>query len=96
MNGIQQRVNTITRLLGADLPLPKKVTESLKAFSGTDITHVPAHHKKSIYHFLHTVNTITARYPFIKTDEDYSLISEADLNKILKNIQRLCLKLLVD
>jgi len=93
---MQHRINLITQLLASELALPEKVTACLKAFSGMEITHVEEKKKKSLYHFLNTSNEITAHYPFIKTDEDYSLIPEADLNKILKNIQRLCLKLLAN
>ena len=42
------------------------------------------------------INSITSHYPTIKTYDDYKIISDADLDELLKNVQQLCLKLLID
>ncbi len=96
MNELQIRINNVTQILASDLSKVNKVVASLEAFSGLDITHFDDKKTKYVYKHIATMNAITGRYPFIKTYDDYNLISEADLNKILKDIQQLCLKLLID
>jgi ribosomal protein S13 len=95
MTDLQTRINAIIQILANDLPKADKVVASLKAFSGLDITHFNSHQNESINKYLTKINNITARYP-IKTDDDYKILSNADLSKILKSVQKLCLNLLVD
>ncbi len=95
MTDLQTRINSIIQIFANDLPKPDKVVTSLKAFSGLDIAHFNSHQTKSINKYLGKINNILSLYP-IKTYDDYKIMSDSDLNKILKNIQELCLNLLVD
>ena len=94
VTNLQARINSIIQILAHDLLKADKVVASLKAFSGLDMTRFSSHQNESINEYLAQINNITSRYP-IKTDADYKIVSNADLNKILKSIQ-LCLNLLVD
>jgi hypothetical protein len=96
MNELQTRINSITQILASDLPKSKKAIASLQAFSGLDITHFNHKKKESVYKYLSTLNAVVARYPTIKTYDDYNIMTDVDLNKILKSIQQICLKLLID
>lgn len=93
MNELQERINRVTQVLAEDLPKHSKATTAMQTFSGLDITHFNNHQKNCIYKYMTAMNEITAHYPTIKTNDDYKIISETHLNKILKNIQQLCLKL---
>ncbi len=97
MNDLQTRINTITQILASEPLKAHKVIASLQAFSGMDITHFSNQQKKSVYKYMATINDITSRYsPVIKSNDDYKIMSDADLNIILKNVQQLCIKLLID
>ncbi len=96
MNDYQQRINLVTQKLASESSKIDKVVTSLQVFSGMDITHFSRKKTESVYKHIATMNSIISRYPVIKTYEDYALISDIDLNKILKSIQQLCLKLLID
>lgn len=96
MNELQTRINSIIQILASELSKANKVTSALQAFSGLDITHFSSQKTKSVYKHITTVNSVAARYPIIKSYEDYEIITDKDLNKILKSIQQLCLKLLLD
>jgi hypothetical protein len=96
MNDIQIRINTFIQTLTNNETKASKVITSLQAFSGMDITHFNKKKTNSVYKYLATINSIVARYPIIKTNDDYQFMSDADLDKILKTIQQLCLKLLID
>ena len=96
MNDLQIRINTFIQSLASNETKASKVVESLQAFSGMEITNFNKQKTNSIYKYLTTLNSIMARYPIIKTNDDYQFMSDADLDKILKTIQQLCLQLLVD
>ncbi len=95
MTDLQQRINSIIEILANDTSKAEKAVASLKAFSGLDITHFTSHQKDSIHKYLSKINNILTRYP-VTTDDDYKIIPDKDLNKILKSVQELCLNLLVD
>lgn len=97
MNDLQTRINAITQILASEPSKANKVIASLQAFSGMDITHFNSQQKKSVYRYMATINDVTSRYsPSIKTNDDYKIMSDADLNIVLKNVQQLCIKLLID
>ena len=96
MNELQVRINSITQTLASNLPKADKAVATSQALSGMDITNLSNQKKQCIYKYMTTSNKIIARYPTIKSNDDYKIISDADLNKLLKNIQQLCLKLLAD
>lgn len=96
MIDLQARVNSIIQILTSDLSKADKVVAASQAFSGMDITHLSSQKKQCVYKYIISSNKIMAFYPTIKSNDDYKIISDTDLNKFLKNIQRLCLKLLVD
>jgi hypothetical protein len=96
MNDLQIRINTFIQSLASNETKASKVVTSLQAFSGMDITHFNKQKTNSVYKYLSTINTITARYPIIKTNDDYQFMSDTDLDSILKCMQQLCLKLLID
>jgi hypothetical protein len=94
MNEIQIRINFIIQLLAGDLSKSDKVIETSQAFSGMDITHFTEEKQQSVYKYIITTNKIMAKYPTIKSYDDYKIITDIDLNKLLKSVQQLCLKLL--
>lgn len=96
MSELKTRINAIIQILTDTSSKSNKVVAALRAFSEIDITHFDEQKTRSIYRDMTTINNITSRYPEIKTDEDYKIISDSDLNKILKNIRQLCFKLLID
>jgi len=96
MNDIQARINIITQSFASNETKAKKVSVSLQAFSGMDITHFNKQKTNSIYKYLGAVNRIIKNYPIVQVPDDYQYIPDSDLDKILKNIQQLCLKLLID
>ncbi len=96
MNDLQTRINTFIQSLASNETKAGKVVASLQAFSGMEITNFNKKKTNSVYKYLVTINSIVARYPIIKTNDDYQCMSDADLDKILKSIQQLCLKLLID
>lgn len=89
---MQLRLTDITEILNSDLPKHKKITLSCHRLSGLDITNmVPAIEQIFAKH-LYEMNSIVACYP-IYTWDDYALIAEVHLNKMLKSIKRLCKRL---
>ena len=96
MNDLQIRINKITHVLSSELPQPEKALLSLQALSGLEITHFNQKKMKAFCKHLSTINEITSYYPAIIVDSNYDSLSEAHLNEMLKNIQQLCLKLLID
>lgn len=96
MNELQIKINSITQILSSDSSKLNKVVMSLQGFSGLDITNFSSKKKKSLYKYMAIINSITSHYPTIKTYDDYKIISDADLGELLKNVQQLCLKLLID
>jgi hypothetical protein len=96
MNDLQTRINNITQLLSGESSKQNKVVMSLQSFSGLDITHFNNQQMKNIHKYMSAINEITSQYSSIRTYDDYSIISDPHINKILKNIQQLCLKLLID
>lgn len=96
VNEIQIRINSIIRILSSDLSKVDKFREVSPSFSGMDITHFTDKQKQNVYKYIMTANKIMARYSTIKTYDDYKIITDADLNKLLKNVQQFCLKLLND
>jgi flagellar biosynthesis/type III secretory pathway chaperone len=93
MNELQNRINSVIQILASDLPKTDKVVAASQAFSGMDITHLSKQKTQSVYQYIMTSNKIMARYPTIKSHDDYKIMSHTDLNKLLKNVQQLCLKL---
>jgi hypothetical protein len=96
MSELNTRINAIIQILADTSSKANKVVASLQAFSGMDITHFSEQKKRTLYSHMTTINNITSRYSEIKTYEDYKIISNSDLSKILKSIQQLCFKLLID
>ena len=96
MNELQIKINSITHILASESLKPNKVVMSLQTFSGLDITHFNDQKKKAIYKHMAAINNITSHYPTITTHDNYKIISDTDLNEILKNVQQLCLKLIID
>ena len=75
-----------------DEKLSKKETimKLLTITSGFDITELSAEKKNVISARLLAMNRVLGQYP-IKTWDDYALLSEKHLNKLLKNLKQLCL-----
>lgn len=96
VNEIQIRINSVIKVLASDLLKVDKFKEVSTSFSGMDITHFTDKQKQHVYKYIITANKIMARYPTIETHDDYNIITDADLNKLLKNVQQFCLKLLND
>jgi len=96
MTEIEMRINTITHILATEPSKIGKMAKSLQALHGLDFTHLNNKKKNSIYKHMTDYNKIMEKYPTIKTQDDYHLISDIDLSKILKSIQQLCIKLLID
>jgi hypothetical protein len=95
MTDLQTRINSILQIFANNSSKVDKVVSALKAFSGLDITHFTAHQKESINKYLSKINKITSHY-LVKTYDDYKIISNPDLDKILNSVQELCFNLLVD
>lgn len=96
MNDLQVRINSIIQILASDLSKADKVVAASQTLSGMDITHLSNQKTQCVYKYITTSNKIMACYPTIKSYDGYKIISDSDLNKFLKNIQQLCLKLLID
>ena len=96
MNELQIKINSITQILSSESSKLNKVVMSLQGFSGLDITHFSNKKMKSMHKHMATINSITSHYPNIKTYDDFKIIPDTDLDEILKNVQQLCLKLLID
>ena len=96
MNELQSRVNKITNILSGEWPKPAKVLSSLQTLSGMDITNLNQKKVNAIHKHLFLINKITSSYPAIVTENNYNSVSDKHLNEMLKNIQQLCLKLLID
>lgn len=75
-----------------DEKLSKKDTimKLLTITSGFDITALSAERENAINTQLLAINRVLGHYP-IKTWDDYALLSESHLNKLLKNLKQLCL-----
>jgi hypothetical protein len=96
MNGLQIRINKITEILSSESSKQDKALLSLQAFSGMELTHFSQKKMKYFYKYISAINEITSYYPKIVIDNDYRSLSDRHLNEILKNVQQLCLKLLID
>lgn len=96
MNELQIRINSIIQIFASDLSKADKVVAACKVLSGMDITHFTNQKKQMIYKHITASNNIMSRYSSIKNYDDYKIMSDADLNKLLKSVQQLCLKLLID
>jgi iron uptake system EfeUOB component EfeO/EfeM len=94
MNELQAKIDSVIQILASDLSKANKLIAALQTLSGTDITHLSSQKKQCIYRQMNTSNKIIARYPTIKDYDDYAIISDADLNKLLKSVEQLCFKLL--
>lgn len=95
MNDMQLRMIDIIKILNGNLPKHEKIVQACKRLSGLDMTHATPISKRSIGEYLHEMNNVLSPYDTVlKTWEDYQLISDEHLNKILKNIKRLCKKLI--
>lgn len=96
MNEIQTRINSVIKILASDLSKVDKAIATSQAFSGMDITHFTSKQQQSVYKYITTSNKIMARYPTVRSHDDYKFLTDADLNKLLKSVQQFCLKLLYD
>jgi hypothetical protein len=96
MNDLHKRINTIIEAFASNSLKEKKVATALNGFMGMEITHLTKQKMNSIHKHMGMINSIISSYPIIKTKDDYKFMTEIDLDKILKNIQQLCLKLLID
>lgn len=96
MNELQSRINSVIQILTSDISKADKIVAAFRTLSGTDITHLSSQKTQYVYRHIIASNKIMARYPTIKNYDDYAIISDADLNKLLKSIKQLCLKLLND
>lgn len=95
MNELALKINLVTQSLASTQTKPNKVVAALKSFSGLDMTNFNKKKMNSIHQHFGEINCITAQYK-IATDDDYQIISDIHLDKILKTIQQLCLKLIID
>jgi hypothetical protein len=75
------------------MPSYEKVHNSLLAFKGMVLSSIPTKTQKSLESVMLRIQQVFNCYP-IKTFEDYQLISEEELNKILLNISGLCSEIL--
>jgi uncharacterized Fe-S cluster-containing MiaB family protein len=87
MNEIMLKIMTI---LDEKIPKKDKVIKCFNATSGLEISALSSDQKNSIYKQISASNRILKQYP-IKTYDDYALISDNHLNKLLKNIKQVCL-----
>ncbi len=67
-----------------------KVIKCFNTISGLEISALRSGQQSSIKKQILLINGVLQQYP-IKTHEDYSLISDYHLNKLLKNIKQICL-----
>ena len=95
MNELNQKINLVIQALASEQIKPTKIVAACKNFSGLDMTNFSKKKKNFVHQHFGEINSITSQYN-IKTEDDYKIIAEPDLDKILKNIQQLCLKLLID
>jgi 3-hydroxy-3-methylglutaryl CoA synthase len=77
----------LATILDEKLSKKDKVIKCFSAMSGLEISALSSDQKNSINKQLLAINGILKQYP-IKTYDDYSLISDNHLNKLLKNIKR--------
>jgi hypothetical protein len=66
------------------------VIKCFNEISGLEISALSADQQSGINKKILAINGILKQYP-IKTYDDYSLISDYHLNKLLKNIKQICL-----
>jgi len=81
---------TYATILDEKLSKKDTIIKLLNITSGFDITVLSAEQKNAISTQLLAMNRILAHYP-IKTYDDYALLSENHLNKLLKSLKQLCL-----
>ena len=64
------------------IPRWRRVTQALQAFAGLELTGLPVGRRRLLETNLVTINQILARYD-LKTMEDWELMNETDLRRIL-------------
>jgi len=96
MNDLQIRITKVTQVLSSDALKQDKPMLAMQALSGMDVTHFSQKKMKVFYKHLSAINEILSYYPAVIVDNNYNSLSDAHLNEMLKNIQQLCLKLLID
>lgn len=94
MNNNASKLTAVIGILATDLPKKDKLVLSRQQLSGLDITNIDTVTKKHVTKHILEMNDITTQYP-IKTDDDYVMISDVHLNKLLKSIKQL-VKCLID
>jgi len=77
-------------ILNENIPKKDKVIKCFSVISGIDISSLRSDQENNINKQLIAINRILKQYP-IKTFDDYALISDNHLNKLLKNIKQVCL-----
>lgn len=92
---MMKKLTTILTILEKDWSKKDKIIMSFGELSGLDLGLLSSMQKNSIQKHVIFANSILRQYP-IKTFDDYALISDDHLNKLLKSIKRLCVSLCGD
>ncbi len=73
-------------------PMWQRALHSLQAFSGTQLTGLPARVKRAIETHFVAVNRVLDKYD-LETSDDYEQVAEADLQEILGIVKDLAAKI---
>ena len=95
MKEIMKRLIAISTILEKEYPKKDKIIVSVQELSGLDLGILSSTQENSVKKHMILTNGILQQYP-IKTFDDYVLISDDHLNKLLKSIKQLCLSLCSD
>ena len=95
MNETLKKIAAVAILLDKHLYKKDKVVKCLHELSGMDITALSQVYKDRLCKHLISINGILGQYP-INTDDDYKLVSDKDLDRLLKKIKQICATLCQD
>lgn len=95
MNETLKKIAAVAILLDKRLYKKDKVVMCLHELSGMDITALNKVHKDKLFKHLISINSILSQYP-INTDDDYGLVSDKDLDRLLKKVEQICTTLCSD
>ena len=87
---MNELVPKLTAILKEMASKKEAVIKCFSTMSGLEISALSSDQKRRITEQFLAINEILKKYP-IKTHDDYSLISDNHLNKLLKNIKQICL-----
>ena len=88
MKDLLSRLIAISAILEMNVPKEDKIVLSWQKLSGLDLTEISDTTNTFIIRQMQASNAIMMRYP-IKTFDDYTMLSEADKDKLLRIIKRL-------